>query len=298
LSANIRSGALDLSVYQPVVPYEDGPALKSALPGSTWADATFMNISGWSLDIDDAKFGMKDERMRQAISIAVDRDGWYKYLGQPEGFVYKTPLPPYAPWWIDPKKDAQLSQYYKRDIAKAKQLMSAAGFPSGLQDVTYAFNANAAASTELASLQQDALKEAGINVKLTPLPQAQWFSNYFTGNTGSSITAGIGIFNTDPDEGISLVFDPESARSPIPNRKLLANDTKLIDLMSKVKSELDRNKRKGFVDEIQRHLSQKMYLVGGIAENRHYFAAKKVKNMGWVVHYAYGPILGDVWIDG
>ena len=298
VSANVRAGNLDLSLFSGYVPFQDVEKLKPALPGYTWLEAALGNVSGYAFDLADTKFGLKDERVRQAVSVALDREGFAAISGPFE--AYNTPFHNYEFWYLDPKKDSVMIPFYKRDVQKAKQLLSAAGFPSGLKDLPYMYNAaqTTGVGSELAGqFVQSALKDAGIQLVLTPLQQAEYFQKAQFGNAPSAITTGAAHFNTDPDEALSLVFDPQSPRSPLTNKQVMGDDAKLLDLMDKIKFELDKNKRKGYVDDVQRHLSQKMYVVGNVQGINYHIAAKRVKNMNWVMHYAYGPLVADVWID-
>ena len=298
VSANIRAGNLDLSLFSGYVPFQDVEKLKPALPGYKWLEAALGNVAGYAFDLADTKFGLKDERVRQAISVSMDREGFTSIAGPFE--AYNSPFHNYEYWWLDPKKDSVLMPYYKRDVQKAKQLLSAAGHASGITGLPFMYNAAATTgtATELAcQFVQQSLKEAGIGVSLTPLQQAEFFQKAQFGNAPSAMTTGVGHFNTDPDEALSLVFDPASPRSPVTNKQVMGEDAKLMDLMDKIKFELDKNKRKGYVDDVQRHLSQKMYVVGSVQTINYHIASKRLKNMNWVMHYAYGPIVAETWID-
>jgi peptide/nickel transport system substrate-binding protein len=298
VSANVRAGNLDLSLFSGYVPFQDVDKLKPALPGYTWLESALGNVSGYTFDLADTKFGLKDERVRQAISLSIDREGFTAVSGPFE--AYNSPFHNYEFWYLDPKKDSVLMPYYKRDVQKAKQLLSAAGFAGGIKDLPYMYNVaqTTGFGTELAGqFVQSSLREAGIQVVLTGLQQAEYFQKAQFGNAPNAMTTGVGHFNTDPDEALSLVFDPNSARSPVTNKQIMGEDTKLMDLMDKIKFELDKNKRKGYVDDVQRHLSQKMYVVGSVQTINYHIASKRIKNMNWVMHYAYGPIVAETWID-
>lgn len=291
--ANLRSRQIDLTYsYLATVPAEEVPSLKRALPGVTWVEAEFPPITGLTADIGDPRF--KDERVRQAISVAIDREGLLQIQGG--GSSYMSPFGPLEYWWLDPKKDPALRPYYTRDVQRAKQLLAAAGFPSGLTDLTYYFQATST-QQRMAELARANLREAGIEIRLHPQEYAEWRATSANGRHFGALAPAAAHFCTDPDEGLSLVFDPDSPRSPIPNRELLREDKKLMDLKEQIRYELNRERRKALVDEVQKHLSQKMYVIGTVAAVHHYFAQQRVKNMHWVIHYAYGPIVAQTWLE-
>src|SRR5262249_30530110 len=105
-----------------------------------------------------------DKRVRQAVSMAWDRDLFIdtnynvtKFAGQ--GLQVETRWNSalaslWDGWWLDPKgKDlGDAAKNYQHNIAEAKKLMAAAGFPDGIKDV----KSNHIITTELGSLPQNA----------------------------------------------------------------------------------------------------------------------------------------------
>jgi ABC-type transport system substrate-binding protein len=293
--ANIRSGALDINTWTTsAVPWQFADDLKRATPGAKWVKSEFPNVLGFCFDLGDPRF--KDERVRQAFSIALARDNFPAVLGPAE--KYTGTLTIYEPWWLDPQKDPEISPYYKRDVQRAKQLLSAAGFPDGMKNVEYPYNAQSSATNQdLAALIQSNLKEAGIEIFLTPMQNTEWFQTGFIGKAPNKFYFGAGIFNTDPSEALALAYHPDSPRNPITNKQVIKDDTRLLGLMDKIQSELDPNKRKGPVDEVQRYLAQKAYILGSVTPVGNYYASKRTKNMNWVMGYGFGSNIAEAWIE-
>src|SRR5581483_5852025 len=86
-----------------------------------------------------------DERVRQAYSMAIDRDLYidvvystskFRDQGLPVETRWNTAVPAtvFEGWWLDPKgKDfGPNARYFEHNVAEAKKLLSAAGFPDGI----------------------------------------------------------------------------------------------------------------------------------------------------------------------
>src|SRR5205823_9221225 len=117
-----------------------------------------------------------DDRVRQAASMAWDRELWidtfynvskFNSEGLPVDTRWNSALgATWDGWWLDPKgKDfGPNAKNYQHDAAEAKKLLTAAGYPNGLQGMV----SNHITTAELGDLpkQADALdgmmSDAGI----------------------------------------------------------------------------------------------------------------------------------------
>jgi len=104
---------------------------------------------------------LKEPKVRQAISYAVDRAGMLKAAAQGNGTVTSSVFPTYSPGF-----DPAVDQYYTYDAAKAKQLLAEAGYPS--------FTMTLPQVTGFGQVQNDLLKQylgaVGITVKYVTVP--------------------------------------------------------------------------------------------------------------------------------
>lgn len=125
------------------------------------------------LAMNNKKGPLADQRVRQAISHAVDRqaviDGAMFGNGTPIG----THFAPHHPAYVD------LTGTYPLDLDKAKTLLAEAGYPDGfkatikLPPPTYARRGGELIASDL--------KKIGVELEIVPLEWAQWLAEVFKG---------------------------------------------------------------------------------------------------------------------
>ena len=140
------------------------------------------------LSMNNADEVLKDIRVRQAISHAIDRqellDGIYSGYGTPIG----SHMAPHNPAYVD------LTGTYPYDLEKAKALLAEAGYANGLTltaklpPVAYARRGGEIIAAQLAKV--------GITVELVPIEWAQWLDEVFK-NTNYQLTI---VSHTEPND--------------------------------------------------------------------------------------------------
>jgi peptide/nickel transport system substrate-binding protein len=127
-------------------------------------------------------------KVRQAIAMTLDRKAVIDGAMFGQGIPIYTHFAPHNPAYVD------LSATYPRDVAKAKTLLSEAGFPNGfkatlkLPPVTYARRGG-----EIIAAQ---LREVGIELEIIPVEWAQWIEQVFT-NKDYDLTI---VSHTEPND--------------------------------------------------------------------------------------------------
>lgn len=76
---------------------------------------------------------------------------------------------------------------YTRDVAKAKSLLTAAGFPTGIT-LNFIYPNRAPFTATLFEVIKSSLAEAGINVNIQPLEPAVWLPSFINGKYDISMT--------------------------------------------------------------------------------------------------------------
>jgi len=118
----------------------------------------------------------KDKRVRQAIALTLDREGIVKGLFQGRGNIGNDS--PFAP--VFPSTDTTVEQR-KQDIAKAKELLAAAGVPKGFK--VKLTTENYLEIPQYAVLIQNACKKIGIEVELNVEAQDAYYGKAVFGQS-------------------------------------------------------------------------------------------------------------------
>ena len=188
--AALRSGSVNWIEYPTP---DDIDALKSG--GFQVLTNSYDHIWPWVLNT--AAKPWNDVRVRQAANYAIDREGMATNLlhGTAEPAAQVAPR-------ANTAYDAANDLYAKQDVAKAKSLLQAAGYPNGFTttlEYPTSGSGNMIPGPMNEALQKD-LAAVGIKVKLKPIEWSTMLGQY----VGGKFPAGIDAIN------ISLSFQQES----------------------------------------------------------------------------------------
>ena len=219
--------------------------LKSALDAGLKTVGVPQNVLGLDFLDKSGKVvpAFKDVRVRQALNYAIDRKALADALGGGQGSPVSTQFLVGADGY-----DAALNNYYPYDVAKAKQLLTAAGYPQGFE-VTIL-------STPIAGL--DTVVQAvagywqaiGVKTKIDTKPQA---SDFFAGLTaGKYGVAAAALGATNPTLlawnccfHSGAVWNPDTTAVPqleaVINKLRVTDPTKAAPVAQQVNSYLTKN---------------------------------------------------------
>ncbi len=270
------------------------------------------------------KTPFRDERVRQAWSRSMDRDLFldtfanvskFESQGLPVDTAWNSALAPsdYAGWWLDPQSAdfGDNAKYFKYDIAEAKKLLSAAGFPDGLDvdsneaagtnyGLTYAPQVEAIhgmasdAGFKINRLQFQApapwnseFRDShgyfeGIAFRLTPVPAEPRDGAFALYNVNGSLNYGF-----DPDgKGIASKDGP------------YVGDPTCDDLTSKLRGTFDNDEAIAIAHQLQQYLGGKQYFSRALASASGFDVAWPVlRNYSVFQGLAWGYSLKRYWID-
>ena len=135
----------------------------------------------------------KDPRVREAIELAIDRDILNQVVFNGEFTVGNQPVAPTNPFY------AKTMPVPKRDVAKAKELLKAAGVPNLSFEMQVP---NDTQQTQVAQVIQGMLREAGIDMKIVSIEFATALQNQTKRDYVTSLIGWSG--RPDPDGNIHI----------------------------------------------------------------------------------------------
>ena len=149
---------------------------------------------------------LQDKNVRQAMSLAVDRDAIIDYVYNGEATVSTFVAPAMGHWVWDAPKESPL---YKKNIEEAKKLMEAAGYSeSNRMTLTVAAGLLDSIRDTAVILQQQ-LKEIYIDVEISNLESGEYvdiWGKMKTPEAGFDAMCGQNGSGTDPNRAVSFFF--------------------------------------------------------------------------------------------
>jgi peptide/nickel transport system substrate-binding protein len=238
----------------------------------------------------------KDERVRKAVSLSIDRDAIitaiaqveeFKQLGLDKTYHLQNFMPyAFAKWWVDPrgKEMGESAQWFSYDPAKAKQLLSAAGYPNGFDTEWHFDNRSGVTPNDTVAVLAQAASDVGIRAQLA----IDDYNTVFQPKTQVGLNTGllnsVWITNSDPSGYLSLLFGPGSNRN-----KLDINDAKFNQMYEAQNQEMDDQRRRSQLIDIYKYLADNMWEVPFNTNTDSYVLAYPfVKNVN-----AYQDAVGD-----
>ena len=225
-----------------------------------------------------------DERVRQAVSMSWDRDLYldvfhnvaaFQKEGLPVEGVWNTALPvTNFGWWLDPKSSefGPNAKYYEHNIAEAKKLLTAAGYPNGFETI-----ANHIPGPELGPVPKQAevfsgfLSEIGITSKTNHVDYLRDYVPNFRDGKGQyagwsiASTAGAPPSGGHPIGPLAGAFWSKGGNAfrafSVTGRNDQSGDPQVDALIEKARIERDTNRAKALVNDVQRHLAKTTYML-------------------------------------
>jgi len=244
LNAAFKTGRLDSYWGQPRRPkVDDWKTIKGirVRTGNNFWHRTLL------IRVDKPPFN--DARVRQAIDLCIDRQdlidklafGYGSFAGPVVADMTKYALP-----------QEELRDFYKVDIAQAKQLLAAAGYENGLEFELKV--ENVADLSKMYQIVAQQLAKAGINAKLTLQELGIWltqtlFAGLATGQPGNfEMTCYYNLPYAEPDRPLCQWFSKGQAGLSFTGY----NNPVADEWISKERAEFDPDKRRQIILDAQR----------------------------------------------
>jgi ABC-type transport system substrate-binding protein len=288
---------------------EDILAMKNEVPDLQLHSNEPSGFSGAALNFGWLPAGQspfRDERVRQAVSMAWDRDLYIDTFSNVEKFRSAgLPVETYwasalsagtGSWRLDPKsKDfGPNAKYFEHNPAEAKKLLAAAGYPDGLDVISSYIPGPELGDSYPRENQvlEDMVREAGFRPKTNLVDYVTRYPGYRDNNgkyEGWAYIAG----PTTADDAVGMLawryskgggagylgFDTEGKGDG-------SGDPEVDAMLKKAQSELDTDKRRATVFDIQRYLAKKQYNVPKPGEATYF-------TLAWPVLKNFGAYRGD-----
>jgi len=238
-AANFRSGETDIwGGAPPTVPYETIDDMKKAVPDVNEIKREGSNNSGWKAYFNTTAAPFNDKRVRQAYLYGTDYTAVAKFFGPLAQRA--APMPLASPYGL------KLDDLPKTDMAKAKQLLEAAGYNEARPVKIKTSVSPEYGGTTLAQIVQQVMKPAAFDIEINQMENAAWVQNVYRGGKDYQMSSHSDWSWEDPDRGLWAYFHSKGNA----NNTHFANP-QVDALLEKQRGEFDLEARKKTVRELQ-----------------------------------------------
>ena len=239
--AALRTGEIDMTFFRP-----DKMPLIRMLKNVAVSPPILNSVEPLALNCKVAPLDKLE--VRQALVLSFDKQALMNTVVP--GLAKPGLIVPSADTTYGYKGDGSDIPHWKRDVARAKQLLAQAGYPEGVTIKIMYINTPAfAINNRIAEFIKQQAAEAGINMVLEPVEYATLLSSLGQGKF-QTMTSGRGVY---PDPEGSL-FDLSSS-----NPRTACPDKKMDELIQKADQEVDEAKRAALLIEVQMYAAEQAY---------------------------------------
>ena len=232
-----------------------------------------------------------DVRVRQAVSLAIDRQGILDAVAEGVGTFNPAFPAALADWAVPVEQLGEGARYFKADPGAARRLLAAAGyangFPTSLCFTTY----GSTTLVDTAQLILRYLKEIGVDAKLDQKEYGAFIASCYFGKF-DSLTYGPQTPFLDPDNFLVGMHYPNEQKN-----QSHVNDPVLTDLLVRQRRTFEPAKRRELLAEIQRYLAKQQYYIQLASPTYIAVWDGALKNYGPNLGYDYGGRLMAAWLD-
>jgi peptide/nickel transport system substrate-binding protein len=289
--AGLRGKELDfLQVAQ-----QDLDSLKKTNPEIQLVEWEYLYIPFVYWRLDQPPFN--DVRVRQAVSMALDRDEMINVVYNGRGNWNNAVPWALSEWWLDPRGPdmGPNAKNFKFDPAEAKKLLAAAGFADGLKVDMIATPGYGQIFNQQIELVAAQMKKSGIEATIKMQEYAAYIGTTFRGQfpSGNTLVFGLETPFTEPHDFLFNMYHPKGTRNHAG-----VNDAKLNEMIEKQARTVDKADRKKQIFEIQRYLGEQMYYPPNAASMRSAGLAPNVRDFYPRSDYGLGAeITPKLWLD-
>jgi peptide/nickel transport system substrate-binding protein len=294
--ANLQSGTFDASLLDPALfPQVEGMEdLELIFNGNQVIGGVFFNL-------DEPPYN--DPRVRQAISLSLDRDGMKAALDPPARGKKFSAISHLGDFFLDPDGSdfGDMAYLYSQDLTEAQALLDAVGFD--FSGVSWIYSpVYGPVYEQLFGICQENVRTLGIDTTTTQIQYPEYRTKQFYGQFNNAIAVGPLYVAIDPSICLFTVYHPESGRHNWGGALDSANgpggDADWLAMVAAAESELDVEARVPMVHDIQRYMADKMWMVPYYGSPGMTGIKSHVKNFNYKSSFSFGTdTLRKVWLD-
>jgi peptide/nickel transport system substrate-binding protein len=263
--------------------------LRQRRPGLRTAEFVSNVETHISMRTDQKPFN--DVRVRQAISMAIDRQGVLDATAEGVGVLNPAIPAAFKEWSVPIDQLGDGARYLKYDPAEARRLLAAAGYPNGFPASLCFTTYGSQVFVDTAQLILKYLKDVGIDTRLDQREYGAFIASCYFGKF-DSMTYGPQTPFVDPDNYVYGVYYPEELKN-----QSHVNDPVVTDLLVRQRHTVDPARRREVLGELQRHLARQQYYVQLASVVNIAVWDGVLKNYGPNLGYDLGGRLTAAWLD-
>ena len=264
----------------------------------------------------------RDERVRQALSMSYDRELWIDTFFNVSTFAREgvpvetrwslggVPAGQQGKWLLDAENQikglelGENAKYFQHDIAEAKKLLTAAGFPDGFEAESHSIVSAdyGRQHPRMIEVLLQMASDAGMNIRVVPTDYAPEYRPRYRDSKGDfEGTSFVRVSLTPEADPSNRLYGQYHSTGDlfkgfdVDGRTPGRGDPYLDDLVVKIRREFDDDQRLALVHELERYDAKKQYYIRfpGGAESFG-MAWPCVSNFG---SFKGGPFYWNYWID-
>jgi peptide/nickel transport system substrate-binding protein len=248
----------------------------------------------WGIAVNVDKKPFDDERVRKALSLALDRYDMAKTIGPLTGMdTVGGPQPPGSLGALTAEELAPLpgfSKDYEASLKEAKHLLAEAGYPNGFKTVL----TNRAVKLpyiDFAVYVISAWKKIGVEAEHKVEESATWSKSRLSRDFELLVNPFGFAAAADPDEVMSQFI------SVSPANWGRYKDPVVDELFDKQKVERDEQKRAQLVKDMQKRIIEKSWQIMGLWWTRIEVRSARIRNYEPMPSHWLNRRLEDVWLS-